>query len=176
MIVIADSGVVLWLSAVDYDGDLCLALWHRRQPGKVVLFALTKEKAACFGSPGGSSTGEGDVHHHSLDLDMNRVGVQISFEGVRAHHNITGLFGSGKLLWLHVRVLDNAGTVGAVEIEVDPGVQRLPNINDGLGAKGDGQLRAIVEIRVKIPPLVCAPAAFRSHTIFPELNLAPAEA
>ena len=42
MIVIADPGIVLWLSAVDCDSDLCLALWHRRQPGKVVLFALMR--------------------------------------------------------------------------------------------------------------------------------------
>ena len=102
--------------------------------------------------------------------------MQVSFERVRAHRNIAGFFGGGELFWLNLQALDNARTVGSLEIEVDPGIQRLPNINDGLGAKGDNQLGAIVEIRVKIPPLVRAFAAVSPHTIFPELNAVPADA
>jgi len=71
---------------------------------------------------------------------MNKVGMQVSFEGVRAQRHIAGLFRSGELFRVNMQVFVNTCTIGAFEIEVDPGIQRLPNINDGLGAKGDGQL------------------------------------
>src|SRR5436305_1816890 len=94
MIVIAHSSIVLWISAIDGNDDLRLPLWHRRQPGKVVLFMLAKEETAGFGPPGGCDAREGDIHHHSLSIDMNGVGMQVPFEGVRTHGDIAGLFGS----------------------------------------------------------------------------------
>ena len=77
---------------------------------------------------------------------------------------------------LDVQVLDDTRPVGSFKIEVDPGIKRLPDINDGLGAKGNRQLGAIVEIGVKIPPLVRPFATVSPHPIFPKFNAVPADA
>ena len=71
---------------------------------------------------------------------------------------------------LDVQVLDNACPVSSFEIEVNPRIECLPDVNDGLSAKGNRQLGAIVEIGVKIPPLVRPLATVSPHPIFPKFN------
>ena len=50
MIVIANPRIVLRFSSRGRNGNVRVPLWYRRQPSKVVLFALTEEDVnECLG-------------------------------------------------------------------------------------------------------------------------------
>jgi len=65
-----------------------------------------------------------------------------------------------------VHLLD-VRAVGPVQREGDVGLQRLGDIDQGLGVKDDHHLGGVVQVGVKVPPLIGALAAARPQPIFP---------
>ncbi len=152
------------------DRRLDSPLRHGRQPCEEMLLARAKKRVARPRSPRRHLTGQRDIGDDAVNLDVDRVRMQVTPEGARADAHIAALLGGGEFMpFPEVRLL-HAPAVGIIEVQRNIWREGLADVRDGLRVEGNDELRAVVEVGVEVPPFVGPRTPVGAHPIFPGLN------
>src|SRR6202158_2516132 len=94
------------------------------------------------------------------------VVVQVAAKGVLADPDIAPIPAGREPIWRNVRFDTNRWLSGPIEFQCGERCQLAVRVQLWLGVKNNYQRRAVVQVGIKVPPLVAARSAFGSHTVF----------
>jgi len=112
-------------------------------------------------------SGERHIDAYLVDRGGDAVAVQVTLEAVAGDAHV-GVAGRGRVApGREVLHLLQAAAVGQVEVDTHHRGKRLLRLGEVLVHEHDDERRAVVQVRVEVPPLEAAAAAVGAGTVLP---------
>ena len=132
-----------------------IAARHGAQPREVALIVLAEVDIGSARAPRSGGLLQHQVQRDAFHvLDVHLIGLQVPPERVRADLHVATLLGKRAVGLVEEREIVDLVPIGELNVGVEERVQTLLGASDyGVGGKVQVDLRAVVEVGVKVPPL-----------------------
>ena len=166
MVVVADAGGLVDLVA-DAVAHLDRPLRDGGQPGERMGLVGAEVDVPGSRPPRRDLAGQRHVDAYLVDRGGDVVAAQVPLEAVPGDAHV-GVLGRGRVaLAREALLLLQAAPVGQVEVDAHQRGKRLLRLGEVLVLKDDDERRAVVQVRVEIPPLEAAASAVGAGTVLP---------